>query len=123
MTRAVGDDDSMLKSLQEVVGLFREAQASVFKLMSSVRKDTILLLSQMLNQSPGLCAQIPEGVEICNCVTRPQLRSCQWPLHVSFQLNDLTRAYSEQSRSRSTRLVTKMFAVIASVKSTGMTTF
>ena len=36
MTRAVGDDDSLLKSLQEVVGLFRDAQASVFKLMSSV---------------------------------------------------------------------------------------
>lgn len=38
MTRAVGDDDSLLKSLQEVVGLFRDAQLSVFKLMSSVRK-------------------------------------------------------------------------------------
>lgn len=36
MTRAVGDDDSMLKSLQEVVSLFRDAQGSVFKLMSSV---------------------------------------------------------------------------------------
>lgn len=36
MTRAVGDDDSLLKSLQEVVGLFRDAQISVFKLMSSV---------------------------------------------------------------------------------------
>ena len=36
MTRAVGDDDSLLKSLQEVVALFRDAQASVFKLMSSV---------------------------------------------------------------------------------------
>lgn len=36
MTRAVGDDDTLLKSLQEVVGLFRDAQASVFKLMSSV---------------------------------------------------------------------------------------
>ena len=36
MTRAVGDDDTMLKSLQEVVSLFRDAQASVFKLMSSV---------------------------------------------------------------------------------------
>ncbi|KAL8744025.1 MAG: hypothetical protein Q9190_003679 [Brigantiaea leucoxantha] len=35
MTRAVGDDDSMLQGLQEVVGLFREAQSSVFKLMSS----------------------------------------------------------------------------------------
>lgn len=39
MTRAVGDDDSMLKSLQEVVGLFRDAQGSVFKLMSSVRES------------------------------------------------------------------------------------
>ena len=36
MTRAVGDDDSMLRSLQEVVSLFKEAQTSVFKLMSSV---------------------------------------------------------------------------------------
>ncbi|KAL9608034.1 MAG: hypothetical protein Q9167_007102 [Letrouitia subvulpina] len=35
MTRAVGDDDSMLQGLQEVVNLFREAQLSVFKLMSS----------------------------------------------------------------------------------------
>lgn len=36
MTRAVGDDDSMMKSLNEVVALFKEAQTSVFKLMSSV---------------------------------------------------------------------------------------
>ncbi|KAL8969042.1 MAG: hypothetical protein Q9183_002183 [Haloplaca sp. 2 TL-2023] len=35
MTRAVGDETAMLQSLQEVVALFREAQASVFKLMSS----------------------------------------------------------------------------------------
>ena len=37
MTRAVADDESMMKSLQEVVSLFKEAQTSVFKLMSSVR--------------------------------------------------------------------------------------
>jgi len=37
MTRAVGDDEQMMKSLQEVVSLFKEAQNSVFKLMSSVR--------------------------------------------------------------------------------------
>ena len=36
MTRAVSDDESMLRSLQEVVALFRDAQISVFKLMSSV---------------------------------------------------------------------------------------
>lgn len=35
MTRAVGDDEAMMRSLQEVVALFKEAQSSVFKLMSS----------------------------------------------------------------------------------------
>ncbi|KAE8549979.1 hypothetical protein EYB25_008504 [Talaromyces marneffei] len=35
MTKAVGDDESMIKSLQEVVDLFELAQTSVFKLMSS----------------------------------------------------------------------------------------
>lgn len=36
MTRAVGDDAAMVKSLTDVVGLFELAQVSVFKLMSSV---------------------------------------------------------------------------------------
>lgn len=36
MTKAVGDDESMFNSLQEVVHLFELAQTSVFKLMSSV---------------------------------------------------------------------------------------
>lgn len=36
MTKAVGDDESMFKSLQEVEQLFEMAQTSVFKLMSSV---------------------------------------------------------------------------------------
>lgn len=36
MTKAVGDDEQMLKSLQEVVNLFELAQTSVYKLMSSV---------------------------------------------------------------------------------------
>ncbi|CAL5869694.1 uncharacterized protein PFLUO_LOCUS3924 [Penicillium psychrofluorescens] len=35
MTKAVGDDESMFKSLQEVVSLFELAQNSVFKLMAS----------------------------------------------------------------------------------------
>ncbi len=39
MTRAVGDEESMLKSLREVVELFEHAQVSVFKLMSSVSMD------------------------------------------------------------------------------------
>lgn len=40
MTKAVGDDESMLKSLQEVEQLFEMAQTSVFKLMSSVSSPT-----------------------------------------------------------------------------------
>lgn len=43
MTKAVGDDESMLKSLQEVEQLFEMAQTSVFKLMSSV--SFVLFLS------------------------------------------------------------------------------
>ncbi|KAF2100291.1 RGS-domain-containing protein [Rhizodiscina lignyota] len=35
MTRAVGDDDAMIKSLDEVASLFDQAQTSVFKLMAS----------------------------------------------------------------------------------------
>lgn len=38
MTRAVGDDDAMIKSLDEVARLFDQAQNSVFKLMASVSK-------------------------------------------------------------------------------------
>ena len=36
MTRAVGDDEAMIKSLDEVATLFDQAQHSVFKLMASV---------------------------------------------------------------------------------------
>lgn len=36
MTRTVGNDEAMLKGLQEVIQLFEMAQTSVFKLMSSV---------------------------------------------------------------------------------------
>ncbi len=41
MTKAVGDDESMYKSLQEVVHLFELAQTSVFKLMSSVSLEQL----------------------------------------------------------------------------------
>lgn len=43
MTKAVGDDDAMLKGLQEVMQLFEMAQTSVFKLMSSVSSINLLL--------------------------------------------------------------------------------
>lgn len=46
MTKAVGDDESMYKSLQEVVHLFELAQTSVFKLMSSVSLEKLPHLKQ-----------------------------------------------------------------------------
>lgn len=39
MTRAVGEDEQMLQSLDEVAVLFDQAQSSVFKLMASVSVD------------------------------------------------------------------------------------
>jgi hypothetical protein len=41
MTRAVGDDNAMERSLEEVAGLFDKAQNSIFKLMSSVSSITM----------------------------------------------------------------------------------
>ena len=35
MTKAVGEDEQMMKSLDEVASLFDQAQSSVFKLMAS----------------------------------------------------------------------------------------
>lgn len=36
MTRAVGDDEAMIKILDEVASLFDQAQTTVFKLMATV---------------------------------------------------------------------------------------
>lgn len=61
MTKAVGDDESMLNSLQEVVHLFELAQTSVFKLMSSV-STCLFLISRLQLISPfftGLGAEVP----------------------------------------------------------------
>jgi hypothetical protein len=60
MTKAVGDDESMLKSLQEVVQLFEMAQTSVFKLMSSVSvgetiKPRLSMLMCTRIRSPSSC--------------------------------------------------------------------
>lgn len=38
MVRPLGNEDTMLRNLQEVVELFELAQNSVYKLMSSVRR-------------------------------------------------------------------------------------
>lgn len=43
MTRAVGEDEQMIRSLDEVADLFDQAQSSVFKLMASVSPRTCIL--------------------------------------------------------------------------------
>lgn len=59
MTKAVGDDESMFKSLQEVVHLFELAQTSVFKLMSSVSFVSSCRLHPALTFISGLRPEIP----------------------------------------------------------------
>ena len=49
MTKAVGDDESMLKGLQEVMQLFEMAQTSVFKLMSSVSSIDLLIWATLIH--------------------------------------------------------------------------
>jgi hypothetical protein len=41
MTRAVGDDEATISSLDEVANLFDQAQSSVFKLMASVSRQNL----------------------------------------------------------------------------------
>jgi len=49
MTRAVGDDEAMIKSLDEVATLFDQAQNSVFKLMASVSFPLSFLVDRFVN--------------------------------------------------------------------------
>lgn len=98
MTRAVGDDEQMMKSLQEVVSLFKEAQNSVFKLMSSVRApNSRSPLFPPLTHSPGLGAQVSEGTEILGHALPAQFRSCARPPWGAF--TDSAREIEEQSRA------------------------
>ena len=63
MTRAVGDEESMLKSLREVVELFEHAQVSVFKLMSSVSIARSCRYGNA-NHHSGFGAQVCAGIEV-----------------------------------------------------------
>ena len=49
MTRAVGDDKSMVASLKEVASLFQRAQSSVFKLMASVSSSLHISIGFNIN--------------------------------------------------------------------------
>lgn len=65
MTRAVGEDEQMIKSLDEVAVLFDQAQNSVFKLMASVSFLFHPLETwSVLTCPPGLRAQVLPGAKI-----------------------------------------------------------
>jgi hypothetical protein len=49
MVRPLGNEDTMLRNLQEVVELFELAQNSVYKLMASVCQPTGVLYSFLAN--------------------------------------------------------------------------
>lgn len=69
MTRAIGDDEQMIESLDEVAVLFDQAQSSVFKLMASVsparRANMIKVLTCV-----GFCSQVFSRAEIRGHPTR-----------------------------------------------------
>lgn len=67
MTRAVGDDDAMVRSLDEVATLFDQAQNSVFKLMASVSTLRASFPENVVNKSLGLGPQVHEGTQVRVC--------------------------------------------------------
>lgn len=80
MTKAVGDDESMLKSLQEVEQLFEMAQTSVFKLMSSVSSpvcthDYLLPITDIRNRTPFPSSFVIPSMPVCSRNTISTLAS------------------------------------------------
>lgn len=80
MTKAVGDDESMLKSLQEVEQLFEMAQTSVFKLMSSVSspvctRDYLLPITDIRNRTPFPSSFVIPSMPVCSRNTISTLAS------------------------------------------------
>ena len=70
MVRPLGNGDSMLKNLQEVVELFELAQSSVYKLMASVSKYPTRLEIFLANQQAGFCPEIHTRFQILPSSTR-----------------------------------------------------
>lgn len=102
MTRAVGDDQAMMNSLQEVVTLFKEAQNSVFKLMSSVRHPhhphACLVGRIVLTCIAGLRTQVLKRTEVLRHDLTAQLRPYTKPPQRA--IADAARAVKKQSRPR-----------------------
>jgi len=86
MTRAVGEDEQMLRSLEEVAVLFDQAQSSVFKLMASVCPFPYLCQVCLIeaNHDPrsGLGAQVLKRTKVRVDTPRAQPRGHAHPVRV-----------------------------------------
>lgn len=64
MTKAVGQDNTMIETLQEVTALFEDAQNAVFKLMASDSVPKFLRNTkyeqQLRNYDLDMSARVPE---------------------------------------------------------------
>ena len=66
MTRAVGEDEQMVQSLDEVAVLFDQAQSSVFKLMASVSRTMYLSERSLADlEFAGFRSKVLEGAKVC----------------------------------------------------------
>lgn len=74
MTRSIGEDEEMIVSLDEVAGLFDQAQNSVFKLMASVSFIMYCAsIPRFANRFyAGFCAQVLPRAQVCFCVEGTQ---------------------------------------------------
>lgn len=93
MTRAVGEDEQMLQSLDEVAHLFDQAQSSVFKLMASVSSMANDNQRAEADSTVGFRSKVLEGAKVRKRTegSQPGINACS---HFD-QLNE----YTEHSTS------------------------
>lgn len=94
MTKAVGQDNSMIETLQEVTALFEDAQNAVFKLMASVRGPVLAFDDDDDDDDADAGQQDSVPKFLRNAKYEQQLRS--------YDL-DVTGRAPERSQSRSNR--------------------
>lgn len=99
MVRPLGNEDTMLRNLQEVVELFELAQNSVYKLMSSVRRHEHAFLTIMANFSQD---SVPKFVR--DPRYNQVLREYEFDDVIPERAYSPTSTVPERSTSRSTKL-------------------
>jgi hypothetical protein len=99
MVRPLGNEDTMLRNLQEVVELFENAQNSVYKLMSNVRRhghNFPIVMANLLQDSVPKFIRDPRYYQV--------LREHEFEDVIPDRAYSPTPTVPERSNSRSTRL-------------------